>query len=93
MLGISAFYHDCAASIIISGKIFFAAQEEIFTRIKHHESFSVNAIYDMSCAAFDARDVLIKELNSLSIDFIDPLSYMKQYLERFKNESNHEDFF
>jgi carbamoyltransferase len=44
ILGISAFYHDSAACIIINGKIFFAAQEERFTRIKHDENFPVNAI-------------------------------------------------
>ena len=35
ILGISAFYHDSAATIIIDGKIIAAAQEERFTRIKH----------------------------------------------------------
>ena len=44
ILGISAFYHDSAAAIIINGKILFAAQEERFTRIKHDENFPVNAI-------------------------------------------------
>jgi len=44
ILGISAFYHDSAACIIINGKIVFAAQEERFTRIKHDENFPVNAI-------------------------------------------------
>jgi carbamoyltransferase len=32
ILGISAFYHDSAAAIIINGKIIAAAQEERFTR-------------------------------------------------------------
>ena len=44
ILGISAFYHDSAASIIIDGKIIAAAQEERFTRIKHDSSYPVNAI-------------------------------------------------
>jgi carbamoyltransferase len=44
ILGISAFYHDSAASIIINGEIEAAAQEERFTRIKHDESFPSNAI-------------------------------------------------
>jgi carbamoyltransferase len=44
ILGISAFYHDSAAAIIVNGKILFAAQEERFTRIKHDENFPVNAI-------------------------------------------------
>ena len=44
ILGISAFYHDSAASLLVDGKIQCAAQEERFTRIKHDSSFPYNAI-------------------------------------------------
>jgi carbamoyltransferase len=44
VLGISAFYHDSAASLVIDGRIVAAAQEERFTRKKHDFSFPVNAI-------------------------------------------------
>ena len=44
ILGISAFYHDSAASIIVNGKIIAAAQEERFTRKKHDSSYPFNAI-------------------------------------------------
>ena len=44
ILGISAFYHDSAASIIIDGKIIAAAQEERFTRKKHDSSYPFNAV-------------------------------------------------
>ncbi len=44
VLGISAFYHDSAAAIIIDGKIIGAAQEERFTRKKHDSSYPKNAI-------------------------------------------------
>ncbi len=44
ILGISAFYHDSAAALIVNGEIFAAAQEERFTRIKHDSSFPSNAI-------------------------------------------------
>jgi carbamoyltransferase len=44
ILGISAFYHDSAASIIVDGEIIAAAQEERFTRKKHDEGFPVLAI-------------------------------------------------
>jgi len=44
ILGISAFYHDSAATIIIDGKIIAAAQEERFTRIKHDANYPYNAI-------------------------------------------------
>ena len=44
ILGISAFYHDSAAAIVIDGKIIAAAQEERFTRVKHDSSFPNNAV-------------------------------------------------
>ena len=44
ILGISAFYHDSAAAIIIDGKIIAAAQEERFTRIKHDSSYPHNSV-------------------------------------------------
>ena len=44
ILGISAYYHDSAAALIIDGKIISAAQEERFSRKKHDSSFPKNAI-------------------------------------------------
>jgi len=44
ILGISAFYHDSAATFLIDGKIIAAAQEERFTRKKHDSSYPFNAI-------------------------------------------------
>jgi len=44
ILGISAFYHDSAACILINGKIIAAAQEERFTRIKHDPGYPHNSI-------------------------------------------------
>ena len=44
ILGLSAFYHDSAATILIDGKIVAAAQEERFTRKKHDFSYPFNAI-------------------------------------------------
>ena len=44
ILGISAFYHDSAAALIVNGEIIAAAQEERFTRIKHDAKFPQNAI-------------------------------------------------
>ena len=44
ILGISAFYHDSSAAIIIDGKIVAAAQEERFSRIRHDLSFPFQAI-------------------------------------------------
>ncbi len=44
ILGISAFYHDSAAAIVIDGKIIAAAQEERFTRKKHDSDYPFHAI-------------------------------------------------
>ena len=44
IIGISAFYHDSAASLIEDGIIVAAAQEERFSRKKHDDRFPKNAI-------------------------------------------------
>jgi len=44
ILGISAFYHDSAAALVIDGRVVAAAQEERFTRKKHDFNFPVHAI-------------------------------------------------
>jgi carbamoyltransferase len=44
ILGISAFYHDSAAALVIDGEIVAAAQEERFTRVKHDHRFPQRAI-------------------------------------------------
>ena len=44
VVGISAYYHDAAACLVIDGEIIAAAQEERFTRKKHDSNFPVNAI-------------------------------------------------
>jgi carbamoyltransferase len=44
ILGISAFYHDSAAALVVDGEIVAAAQEERFTRKKHDHNFPVHAI-------------------------------------------------
>ncbi len=63
ILGISAFYHDSAAALVVDGDIVAAAQEERFTRKKHDPGFPENAIAyclsearlkpeDLNCVAF-----------------------------------------
>ena len=55
ILGISAFYHDSAAALLVDGKIVAAAQEERFTRIKHDYNFPKEAIkYCLSEAGITA---------------------------------------
>jgi len=58
ILGISAFYHDSAAALVIDGEIIDAAQEERFTRKKHDPSYPVNAInYCLSEAGLSLAQV------------------------------------
>jgi carbamoyltransferase len=44
ILGISGYYHDSAAALVVDGRVVAAAQEERFTRIKHDSSFPRKAI-------------------------------------------------
>ncbi len=44
ILGISAFYHDSAACLVVDGEVVAAAQEERFTRVKHDHRFPGNAV-------------------------------------------------
>src|SRR3954454_14996784 len=44
ILGISAFYHDSAAALVVDGRVIAAAQEERFSRVKHDERFPARAV-------------------------------------------------
>ncbi len=58
ILGISAFYHDSAAALVIDGQVVAAAQEERFTRKKHDPGFPVHALaYCLSEAGLDASEL------------------------------------
>jgi len=58
ILGISCFYHDSAATILVNGKIIAAAQEERFTRIKHDYSFPFQAInFVLKYANLELKDI------------------------------------
>jgi carbamoyltransferase len=58
ILGISAFYHDSAAALLVGGKIVAAAQEERFTRRKHDPGFPACAIrYCLAEANIRAREI------------------------------------
>jgi carbamoyltransferase len=72
ILGISAFYHDSAATLLIDGKIIAAAQEERFTRIKHDSSYPFNAI-----------DFLLKYSN-LKITDIDKIVFFEKPFLKFE---------
>mgnify|MGYP001413907480 CR=1 FL=1 len=58
ILGISCFYHDAAAALVVDGHIVAAAQEERFTRIKHDERFPVHAVrYCLDEAGLSINDI------------------------------------
>src|SRR3990167_4861522 len=44
ILGLSAFYHDSAAALVVDGEVVAAAQEERFTRRKHDHEFPQQAL-------------------------------------------------
>jgi len=58
ILGISAFYHDSAAALVVDGEVVAAAQEERFTGIKHDYSFPKNAVeYCLAEAGLKAAEL------------------------------------
>ena len=78
ILGISAFYHDSAAAVIQDGKIIAAAQEERFTRIKHDESFPINAVE--FCLKYSGSN--INELDAIAF-YDKPLLKFERLLETY----------
>lgn len=58
ILGLSAFYHDSAAALLVDGEIIAAAQEERFTRIKHDQAFPAQAVsFCLNEAGIEADDL------------------------------------
>jgi len=58
VLGLSAFYHDSAAALVIDGEIIAAAQEERFTRKKHDAGYPRHAIdYVLSAGGLTPSDI------------------------------------
>ena len=78
ILGISAFYHDSAAALLVDGKIMAAAQEERFTRIKHDPSFPINAIK----YCLHAEAIHIAELDAI-VFYDKPLLKFERLLETY----------
>ncbi len=78
VLGISAYYHDAAACLVIDGAIVSAAQEERFSRKKHDPSFPREAIkYCLS-----ASEVSIAELDAV-VFYDKPLIKFERLLETY----------
>ena len=78
ILGISAFYHDSAATILVDGKIVAAAQEERFTRKKHDSSYPFNAIEFV----LDFAKIKLNEVDQI-IFFEKPFLKFERLLETY----------
>lgn len=58
ILGVSAYYHDSAAALVVDGRIVAAAQEERFSRVKHDERYPAGAVeYCLAEAGLRKTDV------------------------------------
>ena len=80
ILGISAFYHDSASSLIENGEILFAVQEERFTRKKHDAGFPLNSV--RACIDY------YKKINGLSkiniLENLDAVVFYEKPLLKFE---------
>jgi len=72
ILGISAFYHDSAAALIVDGKIIAAAQEERFSRKKHDSRYPFNAV-----------EFILKRAN-LSLNKVDYIVFYEKPFLKFE---------
>jgi carbamoyltransferase len=72
IIGISAFYHDSAAALVVNGEVIAAAQEERFTRKKHDASYPVCAI-----------DYLLSEAG-LTLDKVDRVVFYDKPFLKFE---------
>ena len=72
ILGISAFYHDSAAALVIDGKIIAAAQEERFSRKKHDARYPFNAV-----------EYVLKE-SKLNLNQIDHIVFFEKPFLKFE---------
>lgn len=78
ILGISAYYHDSAAALIINGEIIAAAQEERFTRKKHDASFPTHSIQ----YCLDHAGLSVEQLDAI-VFYDKPLLKFERLLESY----------
>ena len=91
-MGISAFYHDAAATLIKDGEIIAAAQEERFSRIKNDRRFPMSAInFCLEKAGIDQNElssVVYYDNPHLTFEeFWSLLTQLKKYKYMDKNNS------
>jgi len=78
ILGISAYYHDSAATLLSDGFISSAVQEERFTRVKHDSAFPSNAIK----YCLEENNIILKDLESI-VFYDKPLVKFDRLLETY----------
>ena len=78
ILGISAFYHDSAAALVVNGKIVAAAQEERFSRKKHDARYPYNAIKYV----LDEAGINLNQVNHI-VFFEKPFLKFERLLETY----------
>lgn len=78
ILGISCFYHDSAAALLVEGKLVAAAQEERFSRLKHDPAFPAQAI--QSC--LDQAGLTLADIDAV-VFYDKPLLKFERLLETF----------
>src|SRR3990167_4978087 len=80
ILGISCFYHDAAAALLVDGVVTCATQEERFTRIKHDEHFPRPAVsYCLSSENLTIADI------DYVVFYDKPISKFERLLRTFIN--------
>jgi len=82
ILGISAFFHDSAAAIILDGKVIAAAQEERFTRVKQDADFPARAIG----YCLEAAGATVDELDAV-VFYDKPLLKLERILESYHSSA------
>ena len=78
ILGLSCYYHDSAAAIIVDGKIIAATQEERFTRDKHTAEFPIHSIK----YCLEETGLTIDELDAI-VFYDKPLLKFERLLETY----------
>lgn len=78
ILGISCFYHDSAAALILNGKVIKAVQEERFSRIKHDSSFPIKAIEH----CLESQNINLRHLEAI-VYYEKPLLTFERLLETY----------
>ena len=78
ILGISAFYHDSAAALVVDGEVVAAAQEERFTRKKHDSAFPASA----SRYCLESQGLKLEDIDAV-VYYEKPLLTFERLLETY----------